>query len=351
MSRVFKWRELLADQRIPHIDRGPNVKRGELNIRCPFCGSADPSYHMGLNLDTGFWACWRNKSHRGKSPLRLIMAIMKVPYWHAREIAGLSQDFIDPEGFTAVAARILGRDGLSSHEPLPPRRYLKYPPEFDALLGRSAWRHLRYLERDRGFGSWAGDLAGRYELQMASTGDWRDRIILPYFIDHELVTWSARAIGKSAIRYKDLSIDDSVVPPKQTLYNHDAIIKGGLALVVVEGPMDTLKIDMFGKEIGVRAVGLSTNSMTDEQLYIISDAEKQFRRILFMLDNASALGIVDSMVMRQQVSHIAGPLFNHRIAKRETCLSVDRSGRPAVVAIKCPFTGYLQTPLFHKPNN
>jgi hypothetical protein len=67
--RPLDWRQLLTDNRVPFIERGPNVKRGEINIRCPFCGSADPSYHMGLNLDSGWWSCWRNKDqHSGKSP-------------------------------------------------------------------------------------------------------------------------------------------------------------------------------------------------------------------------------------------------------------------------------------------
>ena len=43
MARIFNWRELLDEQRIAYIERGANVKRGEVNIRCPFCGAADPS--------------------------------------------------------------------------------------------------------------------------------------------------------------------------------------------------------------------------------------------------------------------------------------------------------------------
>lgn len=305
MARTFKWRELITNNRVEFIDKGPNVKRGEMNIKCPFCGSADPSYHLGLNLDTGYWACWRNASHRGKSPLRLIMALLKVPYWQAREIAGLSVDFVDPEGFSAVAARILGRDGILDNAPLPQKRHLTYPREFRDIGGRESWRYLRYLSDTRGFGSWAADVAHQYELMMAEDGPWRDRVILPYMIDDELVTWSGRAISSGAmIRYRDLSIDESLVPPKQTLYNHDAVISGGLALVVVEGPIDTLKIDMFGREVGVRAVGLSTNSMTEDQLYILAEAAPAFRRVLFMLDNATALGIVDSMRLRARISHI-----------------------------------------------
>ena len=34
--RPFDWRTLLLQRRIHFIERGPNVKRGEINIRCPW---------------------------------------------------------------------------------------------------------------------------------------------------------------------------------------------------------------------------------------------------------------------------------------------------------------------------
>jgi len=305
MARVFRWRELLDEQRIPFIDRGANVKRGEINIKCPMCGSADPSFHLGLNLDSGFWACWRNESHRGKSPLRLIMALCHVPYWKAREIAGLSQDFVDPEGFDAIAARILGHSGILANEPKPTKQFLRLPRDFTPLTDPLGWRHTRYLSDHRGFGRWTADLADRYELGFSGEFAWRDRILIPYFIDGDLVTWTARAIGPAHIRYKDLSLDESLVPPKLTFFNYDAIIKGGSVLVLVEGPLDALKIDMFGHAVGVRAVALSTNSMTDEQIYMLGDADGQFERIVVMMDQASTLGIVDSMRLRQKLGHLA----------------------------------------------
>lgn len=301
--RPLDWRGLLDEHRIPYIERGANVKRGEVNIRCPFCGSADPSQHMGLNLDTGWYSCWRNrKAHSGKSPLRLLMALLHVPYWRAREIAGLGDDFIDPEGFTALAARVLGRAKTEEGQTPSASRFLAFPREFAPLLGRRCRRHRGYLE-DRGF-DFIDDLAEDYDLQFASAGDWRDRVVIPYKIDRQLVAWTARAIAPSAIRYRDLEYDECLVPPKETLYNYDAIAKGGKALIIVEGPLDALKIDHYGHGIGVRAVALSTNSVTDEQAYMLEEAEDQFENKFVMMDMASGLGLVDSMRMRQQLAFI-----------------------------------------------
>ena len=306
MARIFNWRELLDEQRIAYVERGANVKRGETNIHCPFCGPADPSFHMGLNPDNGWWACWRNSGHRGKSPLRLIVALTGVPYWKAREIAGLTKDYIDPEGFDAVAARLLGRDGVMASEPIPRPRTLTWPREFSLINEQAGWRHFRYLAETRGFSArWARGLIHDYGLMFCQDDrDWADRVILPYWLDSQLVAWTGRHLGRAPVRYRDLAIDECLLPPKQTLFNYDAISEGGVALVVVEGPVDALKIDYFGRDVGVRSVGLSTNSMTDEQLYMLGDAVGQFRRILFMLDNATALGIVDSMRLRQRITHL-----------------------------------------------
>lgn len=305
MARIFNWRNLLDEQRIAYIERGANVKRGEVNIRCPFCGAGDPSFHMGLSPETGWWACWRNSGHRGKGPLRLIVALLQVPYWKAREIAGLTKDYVDPEGFDAVAARILGHDGVMAREPIPRPRTLTWPRYFTEIGQGQGWRHLRYLSDQRGFREHAPRLCRQYELMCCQDDpDWNNRVLMPYILDDHLVAWTGRAIGYQKIRYRDLPIEECLIPPKATLFNYDAIREGGLALIVVEGPVDTLKIDYFGRDVGVRSVGLSTNSMTDDQLYMLGDAVGQFRRILFMLDNATALGIVDSMRLRQRITHL-----------------------------------------------
>ena len=303
MSRTIDWIRLLDEHRIPYIERGPNVKRGEANIKCPMCGSADPSFHMGLNLETGWYSCWRNrKAHSGKSPLRLIMRLLGVPYWKAREIAGLSADFIDPEGFTAVVARLLGRAEKAQEMPENVNRYLAYPDDFRPLRGSSARRHREYLLA-RGF-EYVDDFAELYDLAHTTSGDWAHRVVIPYKIDGDLVTWTGRAIAKAVIRYRDLPVDESLVPAKETLFNYDCIAKGGRALVIVEGPIDALKVDFFGREVGVRAVGLSTNSVSDEQAYMLEEARGQFDRTLVMMDQASSLGFVDSMRICQELAFI-----------------------------------------------
>lgn len=299
------WRRLLTDEGIPFIERGPNVSRGEINIKCPMCGNADPSFHMGLNLDTGWWSCWRNRhQHSGKSPLRLLMSLLHVPYWKARELAGLGEDYLDPEGFTALAARLLREQKDSGAVSPAADRFLSFPREFAPLLGPSARRHRAYLE-SRGF-DFIDDLEESYDLQHAPSGDWAHRVIIPYQIDGQMVTWTGRAIAPASIRYRDLSVDESLVAPKHTLYNYDCIAEGGEALFIVEGPVDALKLDFYGRAVGVRAVAISTNSVSDEQAYMLQEAEGQFEHKFVMMDQVSVLSLTDGMRLRQELAFISG---------------------------------------------
>lgn len=308
MARVFDWERLLKERRIPYAESGPNVKRGELAIKCPWCGSADPSMHMGLNRENGWYSCWRNRSqHSGKSPLRLIMKLLRVPYGMAREIAGLGDDYIDPEGFDAMAAKLMGRDGSTGRKEEIRRRTLELDNDFAVIedKGRTR-RHAEYLIEERGFDC-RGDLErlGRQYGVCAGVRDvWADRIILPYYQDRDLVTWTGRAIGGSYIRYRDLEVTESILAPKQTLFNHDCIAAGGKALVLQEGPIDALKVDFYGRAHGVRSVALSTNSIQDTQAYLLQEAAERFARFIVMMDNASRLSIVDSMRMRQELHFI-----------------------------------------------
>lgn len=312
--RAFDWPGFFTEHRIEFVDRGKNVARGEINIRCPFCGSADPSHHMGLSLETGWWSCWRNRSqHSGKSPLRLIMKLLGVSYGQAREIAGLGDDYVDPEGFDAMAARLMGRIKIPDKDDDQDRSALDsfgraYPLITEAIRTRRHWNYLY----NRGFNETRGGiedvdrLVRQYDLRAGISGVWSERVLIPYFHDRELVTWTGRAIGAATIRYRDLEVKASRMAPKQTLYNFDAIRKGGRALILQEGPFDVLKIDFYGAPHGVRSVGLSTNSISEDQAHLLREAEGRFSKIIVMMDTKGELDVINSMRMRQDLAFIPG---------------------------------------------
>lgn len=296
--RVINWAEVLRDNRIPFIERGANVSRGELNIRCPFCGSADPSFHMGLSLETGYWACWRNGQHRGKSPVRLLVRLLDVSVRVARELAGLSEDWVDPEGFSEAVAKFMGR--IQTRAALDVA-WPELPSTMRPIENRGATRnHFQYLER-RGFTE-IDALVDQYGLLADCGGPWSWRVVIPYIVGGRVSAWTGRAIAAAEIRYKDLAFDQCAYPIKQTLYNGDALDDPRAhTLVVVEGPIDALKLDFYSQDFGVRAVGLSTNTISEGQVDALLDKGLRFRKVLFMMDNATQLSVVDSMRMRSKL--------------------------------------------------
>lgn len=261
--------------------------------------------HMGINLETGWWSCWRNRAqHSGKSPVRLLMRLLRVSFHQARELAGLSEGYVDPEGFDALAARLLRDAPVGASAETLQRRFLEFDAEDIIPLRESrasTRRHWRYLV-DRGFNP--ERLATKYGVMAGVGGDWHDRVIIPFYLGGELVTWTGRAISTSRLRYRDLDVEESLLAPKETLLNYDAAATGGHTLLVQEGPVDVLKVDLYAHRFGVRSVGLCTNSMSDDQAHMIRELAPGFRRVVIAMDTKNVLGITDSMRMKRTLSDI-----------------------------------------------
>lgn len=304
MKTVINWQRIFDSNGIEYVDRGKNVKRGEISIQCPFCGSADPSHHMGVNLINGWWSCWRNESHRGKSPIRLLIRLLGISFQKAKELAGYDDDYVDPEGLTEAIRRLkdsgtLNNEEVSDNTSLSIEMFKKID-----LYGSTA-RFYHYL-LDRKFEPEDVRLLNNeYLLSAATSGSYKDRIIIPYILEGNIVSWTARAIADATIRYKDLPLSDSVLPPKHVLYNIDYAFQKGNYLVLVEGAFDALKIDVTGRNYGVRAVAISTKTITEQQIFLLEEVSFNFKKVIVMLDaDKSTIGIIQSMKMKERLSQI-----------------------------------------------
>lgn len=303
----INWERILTEGGIAYVERGPNIKKGEIGITCPFCGAADSSQHMGLR-DNGWWACWRNSTHRGKSPVRLLVKLLGVSYYRAREMAGLDNTYVDPDGFGVFADKLLGRvQNVPDRHSSDATPALVLPTDFWRIERQGRTRRFwDYLVEERGFGSQDVEALGqKYQLRAAITGDYKDRVILPYIVKNQIRQWTGRAIAEARLRYKDLPIETAGLPTKSLLYNVDSHRgRGNIVLAVVEGPFDALKLDFYGRAQGVRAVALSTNNITDDQLFELETIAPYFKNTVVMLDTEKELGIVDSMRVKSKMTSI-----------------------------------------------
>lgn len=316
-------RDLLIAEGVDVLDKGHGVAKGNFNIKCPMCGIADPSYHMGINLTNGWWGCWRNSEHRGKSPVRLLVAALGKPVYEVRRLLGL-RDGPDLDTFGGVRDRLSARDDVQPRERM---KSLRFPPSIRVMDQHdvAADRFYAYV-RGRGFPAWHVERAVRmFSMHYAVSGEYKDRVVLPFYYRNNLVTWTGRSIhSDQRLRYRDLEKEASTLYKNDVLYNYDRAALGGRALIVLEGPFDVVKGDYAGEPVGVHCVGLGTNSMSDAQLVQLIDLADAFEYVFISMDAPTEFAKLDSVRM---VARIRGAVDARPLPGLET-LGKDIGGAP-----------------------
>lgn len=268
----FDWVSFCERYGISYVERGPNVARNRINIACPFCGD-DPSHHLGLDKESGRWACWRNGAHRSKRPERLVARLLNVSITKAREITG--SELARPDSIDGMRERL---ENLGVHKAAR-STVVEYPEEFRLVTAKG--RGARYLQYLHGRGITPASKVSRYyDLQFAGSGEWAYRLIFPLALpDGTLVGWTGRAIGSAEIRYKTYPPGGEV----GTLFNIERC-QGGRVLIISEGPVDALNLDWYGKDYNVNSTALLTTSATDRQLSIIYKVAQLYDKVVVLLD-------------------------------------------------------------------
>jgi len=297
----FDWPRFLRQHHIEYVTSGPNTARGALSIRCPYCGEADPSQHLGISLFGKGWGCLRNSAHRGKSPLRLVQKLINCSEAEARRLVG-GTEAVAPsqDDFAASFASLKKQTGSPSLEHL---RSLSLPKEFKSLLNGSVFAQpfISYLEQ-RGYRTaqikW---LAENYKLHYATKGLYAYRIIIPIYDRYgELVSWTARTIRKDEQpRYRTLRMsnpkgDDG---PVARLAANNTILglpvlwsaNNPRVLILVEGPFDALKVTAFGQHLGVYAASLFGLNVYPAQVAEVQELMSRFEACYLLIDEDAEL--------------------------------------------------------------
>lgn len=306
----FDWKAFCDRHNVPYVTKGPNTARDHLGIQCPFCGPSDHGQHMGLSLSLSrpAWGCWRDGRHRGLNPKRLIVALLKCSDDYAEQLLRFSS-LPELDEFNKLAAQ-RGQTPSTAKEPEKPS-VLTYPKEFKSLTeGGRGYLFLSYLNQ-RGFSN-AEEVSERYDLKYCLVGSYADRLILPIKENNKLVGWTGRdTTGRRLPRYLNLPRDytaakkmnckPALVELKETLQGITQAKQGGEVLVLVEGPLDWLKLDAYAPE-GANVVGFFGKPTTD-QIFLVSRLAKKHQKTISLLDK-DAYG--DSVSLAAQVQEISG---------------------------------------------
>ncbi len=283
LARRFDLKGTLEQFRIPYTERGANVKRGNINVQCPWCGAADPSMHMGINDELAF-ACWRVKEHRGRNPVRLLRKLLGISFMQAKAMVGYTGE-IEEDSFEKVAnGTAFDRDG-SSEQPRKPD-HLDMPDMYRRVISgvrhkRAAFPYRSYLA-DRGI---SRATCRHFDLRYSLTGDMAGRVILPYYSQEgDVLTWTGRSIGHDELRYRALPDQDSVRSTKQTLYGLHLVTEGKI-LIIVEGPFDALAFYECATSLHCSVVAVSSASIEAEQVVLVRELAASFEAVAVCLDS------------------------------------------------------------------
>ena len=245
------YRRLFSDYGIPFSDK---VNRGWVNVTCPFCD--DRTFNGGFNESYDYYNCWKCGGHSH------ILALSKILHLAKSVIEEVVEDYRGRSLMlnTLNAKKIASATNLT----LPTSTFT--PAERNYLLKRDFdpdYLHEKYSVVGGGV-----------------TGAWKYRIIIPMLLNGKVVSWTARSILSKEKqkeldipRYKNLSIEQSVVDPKHLLYNLDNA--RGRTVVLTEGAFDVMRLgDGFVSSFGTE--------LTQEQLAQLKD---RFDKVYIMFDN------------------------------------------------------------------
>ena len=248
----MNFEKLFTDYKIEYSTR---VNRGWVNVECPFCYSSTHQKHLGFNPFGDYCHCWKCG---GKNIRATLSRLLSIP---SNYVDDVMRDYRGRN----IQLNNLNKKSKAIHRlELPTDTFL--PIERKYLKGRNFNpKHLHDKYKIVGGGI---------------TGKWKYRIIIPLILNGKIVSWTARSIlSKERLseldipRYKNLSIEESIINPKETWYNLDNCY--GDSVVILEGCFDVIR---FGDN-SICSLG---TSVTQEQIRVI---QSRFKKVYILFDN------------------------------------------------------------------
>lgn len=270
-SRVVELLETCGVEIHEHPDR--NVKRGNVNIACPFCGD-DPSWHLGINKQTGAWGCWRDRSHRGNFT-QLLAYLKGISYskallmWKTEPALPTEDTFV-----SKVVSMMTPHLPASITRPKPPKISvmelkeggLGARPFMDYMIGRN----FKAPEIER--------LVKKFGIYYAVAGEMRGRIVFKVNdSDGNLTGYVGRAIDPEHKKHH------TVGPINEMIWGEDHANQPGDILFVVEGVFDALRLSLHSHR-GVRAVATLGASASNERIMKLRCLSSLYDKVLLFMD-------------------------------------------------------------------
>lgn len=241
--------QLYKDYNIEYATEGTkHTRAGWIQTSCPFC-SGSHGYHLGFSLNANIFNCYRC----GRHPKTMVIKnILHISWSEAKEI-------IDRYSIMGGIIKQCYHD----------KKYAE-TTNFPLYTEEINEQHKKYLIMrnfipDEIQQNW--NIKGTTHL-----GDYKQRIIIPIYMDNVLVSYQGRDItGKQDPKYKACPIPLETLHHKDLLYGMDNVSQD--KIIVCEGVMDVWRI-------GYGAVCTFGVGYTKKQLLLLS----QFKKIGIAFD-------------------------------------------------------------------
>lgn len=277
---VFNWQAFLERHHIDYRTSGPNVGADHLVIHCPMCGRNDPGEHMSISLNGKGWRCWRDTTHAGVNPNRLIMSLLNIDWSSAAAISGTSKGYQSQPVLTSTLRDRV--NNLLDPPPLPKPTPIEFPKSARPLASNSntALPYCLYL-RGRGITDMTN--LDKWDIRY----DHRDprfhgRILFGVRSNSHLVAITGRAVSQ---RMEPRYLAEG--PVDQYLIWTDRMPRKADTLILTEGPFDALKVNLLGHKAGIWSTACMTSTFSPAQRAQLYDLIPRFRRTLVLFDRGN----------------------------------------------------------------
>jgi DNA primase len=239
--------------------------------------------HMGLHIKSSDYACWRDETHRGKSPVRVIQALLGCSWDEAKQLAHTY--------FNWVGSRPVKQETREAHPVAVPEDFIEF--------GTDAGLEAQFIKYILSRGVDPVQAISRYDLRWAITGPFAYRLIIPIISEKKWFTWIARAITPTlqGPKYLAAGEDFTVNRPNDFLFNADNL-SGGRALLLCEGSWDAIKINSSFIP-GVHAAALCGKVLTEKQLKALLAVAGAYTHVIVGLDQDA---LKDSLALQSRLS-------------------------------------------------
>lgn len=259
--------EVLEAFDIEHWSTGKNISEGWLGVQCPFCD--DRSNHLGINLNSNAISCHR--CGMSGTLYKLIMKKARVPLNQAYNIflKYLSDDKHRPEIMSS---------GVECK--LPPECTDKFSQKYEKFFIKRGFRNYQAIIE-------------QYKLKATlPCGEHRHSIIIPYYLNYQLVSFVARRLSDEGVKYVNCPNQKSLVGVKETIYNIDTISE---KLLIVEGIIDVWRM-------GNGCVATNGTKVSQSQINLLIN--RGVKECFIMFDS-------DATTQAENLAHNLTPFINH----------------------------------------